>query len=173
MAGELWVFPPNPGPRIPPAPFRIDPRTGTPNAPQVGDLVRLRGVGRGGPANTGFGHVGAIRGLGGPESISIIVDQIGGGIGNVIFDYWDVGTRPPGSQLMLEQLFREKQDLPTDVAGIIGGFAGTSNPYKIPRSDQKGYITGASVTNARLPPKKERKRKTQRRKQRKHRTRKH
>ena len=168
MAGELWVFPPNPGPRIPPAPFRIDPRMGTPNAPRVGDLVRLRGAGRGGPANMGFGHIQAIGGLGGPESISIIVDRIGGGIANVIFDYWDVGTRPPGSQLMLEQLFREKRGLPTDLAGIIGGFAGTSDPYKIPRSDQKGYITGASVTNAR--PKK---RKTQRRKQRKHRTRKH
>jgi hypothetical protein len=143
---------------------------GTPTAPRVGDLVRLRGIGRGGPLNTGFGYVESIGGIGGPESISIVVDQIGGGIANVIFDYWDVGTRPLGNQLMLEQLFREKRRVPTDIAGIIGGFAGTSDPYKIPRSDQKGYKTGSSITNAR--PKKERKSKTQR-KQRKHRTRKH
>ena len=164
------MFPPNPGPLIPPAPFRIDPRTGTPNAPRVGDLVRLRGVGRGGPANTGFGHIQAIGGLGGPESISVIVDRIGGGTADVFFDYWEVGTCPPGRQLMLEQLFRQKRGLPTDLAGIIGGFAGTSDPYKIPRSDQKGYKTGASITNARP-----RKCKTQRRKHRsrKNRTRKH
>ena len=176
MAGELWVFPPNPGPRIPPAPFRIDPRVGTPTAPQVGDLVRLRGVGRGGPPNTGYGHVNVIGGLGGPESISIIIDQIGGGTSNVIFDYWDVGTPAPGSQLMLEQLFREKQGLPTNMASLIGRFAGTSNPNSIPQSDQAGYRTGHSITNARLPPrneKKRRKHRTRKHRTRKHRTRKH
>jgi hypothetical protein len=140
-----------------PTTFHVDPRMGTPGAPRVGELVRLRGVGfvadgRGyGPPNTGYGHVIGLGPPFQPESIIVRVERtkpIGGSM-PVIFDYWDVGTIAQGSQLMLEQLFRQKRQLPTNMASIIGKFAGTSNPNRIPISDQAGYKTGSSITNER------------------------
>jgi hypothetical protein len=157
-ANVSWIFPPNPGPRRTPTTFHVDPRMGTPGAPRVGELVRLRGVGfeadgrDHGPPNTGYGHIIGLGPPFPPESIIVRVEirrQPIGGSWPVIFDYWNVGTIAQGSQLMLEQLFRQKRQLPTNMASIIGKFAGTSNPNRIPISDQAGYKTGSSITNER------------------------
>lgn len=166
-ANVSWMFPPNPGPRMPPTRFHVDPRMGKPGAPRVGELVHLRGVGfEGGPniggsagygpRNSGYGHIIGIGPPFEPEKIIVRVETIHPtsrsqvkGTTPVSFDYWNVGTIAPGSQLMLEQLFRQKRQLPTNMASIIGKFAGTSNPNRIPLSDQAGYKTGSSITNER------------------------
>ena len=78
----LCAFLNPPPPRIPPAPFRIDPRTGTPDEIKVGDKVCLRGGGRGGNPLATRGTVTSVD----AEMIGIRTNLNQ----SVSYDFWDV-----------------------------------------------------------------------------------
>lgn len=82
----LCAFLNPPPPRIPPAPFRIDPRIGTPDEIKVGDRVCLRGGGRGGNPLATRGTVTSVEGNGFAEMIGIRTNLNQ----SVLYFFWDV-----------------------------------------------------------------------------------
>lgn len=97
----LCVFLNPPPPRIPPAPFRIDPRIGTPDEIKVGDRVCLRGGGHGGNPLATRGTVTSVEGHGAREMIGIRTN-----LNKIVFySFWDVARedyRTPASQRIRE-----------------------------------------------------------------------
>ena len=97
----LCVFLNPPPPRIPPAPFRIDPRIGTPDEIKVGDRVCLRGGGHGGNPLATRGRVTAVEGKRSAEMIEIRTNLNQ----SVFYFFWDVARedyRTPALQRIRE-----------------------------------------------------------------------
>ena len=142
MPGNLWKYPP-----VPPGagalgwPIPPDPRIGTDEALHLGQIVKTRG-------NHTLGTITSLYPRGSSHLIGFQPNGIAQPLGMFLY-YWQIGSPAPGNQLALEQLMRQKRELPIDIGGIIGEMAGTSDPGGMVNSNRQGYRTGTSRTNER------------------------